>query len=145
MLSVSGNKIVDESGNPVFLQGMSFFWSQWMPQFYNAEVVEWLKSDWKVSLVRAAMAVEHDGYLTNPATEKARVEAVVDADEERRELQAELGELRRSRVYEHILSRDWGLDAPHLVDLSSMEESLPLLTDSASRCSRSFVCGCGLA
>lgn len=32
-----------------------------------------------MNMVRAAMGIEHDGYLTNPDTEKKRVEAVVDA------------------------------------------------------------------
>lgn len=79
-LRVEGNRIVgSKSGQPVRLRGMSLFWSQWMPQFWNAEAVHWLRSDWNVTLVRAAMAVEHEGYLANPQAEKARIRAVVDA------------------------------------------------------------------
>jgi len=79
-LRVSGNKIVSEkTGSPVRLRGMSLFWSQWMPQFWNGDLVAWLASDWRVSLVRAAMAVEHGGYLSDPWAERTRVEAVVDA------------------------------------------------------------------
>jgi endoglucanase len=79
MLSVRGNKIVDKTGAPVRLRGMSLFWSQWMPQFWNADVVSWLKNDWQSTVVRAAMGIEHGGYLENPLVETARMEAVVDA------------------------------------------------------------------
>merc|ERR1719497_214876 len=58
---------------------MSLFWSQWMPQFYNNATVRWLRSDWRGSGVRAAMAIEHDGYLADPSREKKRVMDVVDA------------------------------------------------------------------
>merc|ERR1711878_128722 len=78
-LSVSGNKIVDKNGDPVRLRGMSLFWSQWMPQYWNRAAIEWLASDWKITLIRCAMAIEHGGYLENPGAEKGRVEAVVDA------------------------------------------------------------------
>ena len=79
-LSISGNKIIDKNGEAVQLRGMSFFWSQWMGQYYTKEVVKWLKDDWQVTVVRAAMAVdESDGYLTNSETEKAKIIEVVDA------------------------------------------------------------------
>merc|ERR1719464_1795751 len=42
-------------------------------------VVEWLVSDWKITVIRCAMGIEHGGYLENPGTEKGRMEAVVDA------------------------------------------------------------------
>mmetsp|Transcript_88546 Transcript_88546/g.237499 ORF Transcript_88546/g.237499 Transcript_88546/m.237499 type:complete len:529 (+) Transcript_88546:114-1700(+) len=78
-LQVSGNHVVSSSGQPVRLRGMSLFWSQWMPQYWNGGATQWLTDDWKITLIRAAMAVENDGYLSNPAREKARVETVVDA------------------------------------------------------------------
>lgn len=78
-LSVQGNKIVGQNGQPVVLRGMSLYWSQWQPAFYNANVVKWLAEDWKCNIVRAAMAVEEEGYLTNPDAEKRRVMAVVQA------------------------------------------------------------------
>src|SRR5690606_6941617 len=77
-LSISGNKIVDKNGDAVQLRGMSFFWSQWMGQFYNKETVKWLVDDWQCTVVRAALAVdEADGYITNPDVEKAKIIAVV--------------------------------------------------------------------
>ena len=44
---------------------------------WNAGVTKWLKDDWHVTLVRAAMAVDKGGYLQNPGGEKAKLEAVV--------------------------------------------------------------------
>merc|ERR1719221_678488 len=35
-------------------------------------------------------------------------------------------ELRKSRIYETILAKDWGFDANHLVDLSEYEDKFPL-------------------
>ena len=78
-LRVVGNRIVDKTGKPVALHGMSLFWSQWMPQYYNADTINWLVKDWRCDIVRAAMAVDNDGYLKNPAAEKKRIVAVVDA------------------------------------------------------------------
>lgn len=78
-LSVKGGKLVDQNGEIAQLRGMSLFWSQWMPQFYNADAVRWLADDWNVSVVRAAMAIEHRGYLENPEREKECVFRVIDA------------------------------------------------------------------
>ncbi|WP_405383167.1 glycoside hydrolase family 5 protein [Maribacter sp. LLG6340-A2] len=78
-LSVSGTKVVDDNGNEVQLRGMSFFWSQWIGKYYTKETVKWLKDDWQCSVVRAAMAVEHEGYLENPTTERQKVEIVIEA------------------------------------------------------------------
>jgi len=58
---------------------MSLFWSQWYPAFWNADCVRNLVDDWHIQLIRAAMAVEHGGYLTNPVSEKQKVITVVDA------------------------------------------------------------------
>jgi endoglucanase len=78
-LRVQGNRIVDASGAPVQLRGMSLFWSQWIPKYYTANTVKWLRDDWKITVVRAAMAVKPDGYEKNPAAERDKVIAVVDA------------------------------------------------------------------
>lgn len=78
-LSVKGNRIVDQAGNPVILRGMALYWSQWKGQFYNPSAVKWLVDDWKCTVVRASMAVENGGYLTNAAAEKKKVMTVVQA------------------------------------------------------------------
>ena len=44
------------------LRGMSLYWSQWIPKYYTANTVKWLRDNWKVTVVRAAMAVKPDGY-----------------------------------------------------------------------------------
>jgi endoglucanase len=78
-LRVQGNRIVDKNGKPVQLRGMSLFWSQWIGKYYTADVVRWLRDDWKCTVVRAALAVEPDGYLKNPDVEKKKLFTVVEA------------------------------------------------------------------
>ncbi|WMJ73903.1 glycoside hydrolase family 5 protein [Cytophagaceae bacterium ABcell3] len=79
-LSVDGNYIIGEHGDTVQLRGMSFFWSQWKGEYYNKRVVQWLRDDWKCTVVRAAMGVdESGGYLHNAYEEKEKVERIVKA------------------------------------------------------------------
>lgn len=79
-LQVIGTQLSDAKGKPFMLNGMSFGWSCFHPRFYTKEAVKWLKNDWNVNVVRAAMGVEHpDGYLKNPQGNIKRVETVVDA------------------------------------------------------------------
>lgn len=78
-LKTSGNKILDKNNNPVQLRGMSLFWSQWMPQFYNKEAVAWLVKDWNINIIRAAMGVdENGGYISFPEREKQKVFTIID-------------------------------------------------------------------
>ncbi|MCE4553027.1 carbohydrate-binding protein [Roseateles cellulosilyticus] len=81
-LSVSGNRVL-AGGQPASFAGNSLFWSNtgWGGEkFYNASVVGWLKKDWGTKVIRVAMGVEESGgYLQDPAGNKARVKAVVDA------------------------------------------------------------------
>lgn len=78
-LKVLGTKVVNEHNEPVRLRGMSLFWSQWMPQFWKASTIGWLKEDWQISFVRAAMGIEMGGYLENPSAELHKLEGVVEA------------------------------------------------------------------
>src|SRR5690349_4340251 len=79
-LKVDGAQLKDEKGNSVVLRGMSFGWHNWWPRFYNAGTVQWLKKDWNITVVRAAMGVEPDsGYLKQPSFSKEKIKAVVDA------------------------------------------------------------------
>jgi len=56
---------------------MSFFWSQWMGHYWNGDVVEWMRKDWKATPLRAAMDVEMGGHLENPEREAAKLHAVI--------------------------------------------------------------------
>lgn len=78
-LQVQGTHLVDKNGNVVVLRGMSLFWSQWGPQFFNEECIKWLRDDWKCTVIRAPLAVDHGGYLENPAEELQKIYRVVDA------------------------------------------------------------------
>lgn len=82
-LRTSGNKIVDKNGAPVSLAGSSLFWS--IPgwggdKYWNNNVVNFLKNDWKSTIVRAPMGVEDGGgYIQNPTANKALMKTVVDS------------------------------------------------------------------
>jgi aryl-phospho-beta-D-glucosidase BglC (GH1 family) len=75
-----GSQIQSAAGQPVLLRGQGFGWDNWWPQYYNADVVSWLRDDWCVDVVRPAMGIEPDGaYLMNPEASRARIKAVVEA------------------------------------------------------------------
>jgi len=59
-LRVLNGNIVGTHNNPVQLRGMSLFWShsQHARHFYNAATVAHLATDWRASVVRAAMAID---------------------------------------------------------------------------------------
>jgi endoglucanase len=79
-LSVQGAQIVDATGQPVVLRGQAFGWDNWWPQYYNADVVRWLRDDWCVDVVRPAIGIEPSGaYLSQPKVSTQRARAVVDA------------------------------------------------------------------
>ncbi len=78
-LSVKSNRIVDQTGRPFALRGTSLFWSQWQPQYFNEAAIRWLKKDWGANVVRAPLAVHEDGYLSHPARELEKIEAVLQA------------------------------------------------------------------
>ena len=77
-LSVVGNKVL-AGGRVASFAGISLFWSNngWKgDRFYNADVISWLKSDWKSN----TMGVEASGgYLDDRNGNKAKVKAVVEA------------------------------------------------------------------
>ena len=83
LLQVSGNQIINKNGAPISLAGNSFFWSNdnWGGErFYNPEIVEWLKTDWNTTIIRASMGVEDSGgYLDNKTGNKDRIKIIVEA------------------------------------------------------------------
>lgn len=78
-LRVEGSRILDQRGEPVMLRGMSLFWSQWQPQYYNPSAIRWLRDDWNINVIRAAIAVDQGGYLANPEREMKKAETVIEA------------------------------------------------------------------
>ena len=68
-LRVQGADIINENGEKVQLQGMSLFWSQWEPDYYEYNTIKWLRDDWCSNVVRAACGVEDNvaqGIAGNP-------------------------------------------------------------------------------
>ncbi|MGV3541063.1 MAG: glycoside hydrolase family 5 protein [Rufibacter sp.] len=79
-LHVDGTQLVDKKGKPVLLRGMSFGWHNFWPRFYTAQTVSWLREDWKINVIRAAMGIEpRAGYLQKPEWSKEKLKTVVDA------------------------------------------------------------------
>ena len=84
-LSVKGVNIVNEKGEIVSFAGNSFFWSNqyWRGHdFYNKDVVKWLKEDWNSEIVRCAMAIDakvKEGYHEAPEENIETIEKVIDA------------------------------------------------------------------
>lgn len=79
-LRVEGNQIVNQQGIPPQLRGISLSWSVWNGRkYYTPAVVDWLCKDFKISLLRASMAVQPDsGYLSDPVAQRTLITQVVD-------------------------------------------------------------------
>jgi endoglucanase len=78
-LRVDGGNLVDQAGEPVQLKGVSTMWLNWEQSYASSkEGLRWLRDNWGLSVVRAAMGVEPNGaYLTNPTVMAADVRTVV--------------------------------------------------------------------
>ncbi|WP_163711222.1 glycoside hydrolase family 5 protein [Mangrovibacterium lignilyticum] len=79
-LKIANGQIVDEHNKAPQLRGLSFSWSIWNGQkYYNPAVVDWICSDFKVSLIRVSMGIEPEGgYLDKPEFQKELVTTVID-------------------------------------------------------------------
>jgi cellulose 1,4-beta-cellobiosidase len=64
-LSTTNGRLVDQSGAPIQLHGMSTHGLQWFGQFANKDPIKWLRDDWNANVIRAAMYIGEGGYLTN--------------------------------------------------------------------------------
>ncbi|WP_316846833.1 glycoside hydrolase family 5 protein [Pedobacter psychrodurus] len=80
-LKVMGGKILNSKNVEPQLRGVSLSWSIWGgKKYYNADVVNWLQSDFNISLLRVSMAVQPDGgYLQNPVEQEQLVSNTIDA------------------------------------------------------------------
>jgi endoglucanase len=81
-LKVTGTQLVDSKGMPVQLKGPSSMWLNWESQKFaeDKQGLEWMRDNWKASLIRAAMGVDTtdtDDYLSAPDVAKAQVNAIV--------------------------------------------------------------------
>jgi endoglucanase len=80
-LHVSGTELRDESNQRVQLKGVSSMWLNWEDDGYaeSLQGLKWLRNNWQLSIIRAAMGVTPDGaYLTNPEKAEAQVTTIVD-------------------------------------------------------------------
>ena len=73
-LSVQGTTLVNESGEPIQLRGMSSYGLNAIGKFFNEDIVKTLAEDWGCGVIRLAMYTVASGggeaYIRNPA-EKA--------------------------------------------------------------------------
>jgi endoglucanase len=80
-LKVVDGQLVNEAGAPIQLKGVSSMWLNWESQAYaeNATALRWMRNNWKLTVIRAAMGVEPPGaYLELPDIAKQQVFDVVD-------------------------------------------------------------------
>ena len=65
-LSVKGNQLVDESGTPIQLKGISTHGIAWFPDYINEYCFKELKQKWGMNVIRIAMyTAESGGYCTD--------------------------------------------------------------------------------
>jgi endoglucanase len=78
-LRVQDGNLVDQAGAPVQLKGVSTMWLNWEQSYASSkEGLRWLRDNWGLTVIRAAMGVEPSGgYLINPSGMAANVRAVV--------------------------------------------------------------------
>jgi endoglucanase len=80
-LKVVGTELQDESGDAVQLKGVSSMWLNWEDDGYAEDptALRWMRNNWKLSVIRAAMGVEPDNaYLAFPEAAKEQVYRIVD-------------------------------------------------------------------
>ena len=79
-LRIEGNQMVDKQGTPPQLRGISLSWSIWAgKKYYNSNVVDWLTKDFRMSILRASMAVQPEGgYLQKPDEQLDLMTKVID-------------------------------------------------------------------
>lgn len=79
-LHVCGTTICDQNNAKVQLKGVSSMWLNWENTGYaeNASALTWMRDNWKLTVIRAAMGVEPDGaYLSNPTKARGQVEQII--------------------------------------------------------------------
>ncbi|GCD19192.1 endoglucanase [Cellulomonas algicola] len=82
-LRVCGVNLCNQYGKPIQLRGVSTHGLQWFAKCYNTASLDTLANDWKADVLRIAMYVNEDGYVTDPAGFTSRVNSLVDQAEQR--------------------------------------------------------------
>lgn len=77
-LRANGTQLVDKNNQQVQLRGMSSHGLQWYGDYMNIDSIRWLRDDWGINVIRAAMYTSSDGYISNPSL-KYKVFEIVDA------------------------------------------------------------------
>ncbi len=70
-LHVDGTHLVDESGNYVWLRGVSTHGIAWYPQYINMDAFTTLRDEWNVNVIRLAMYTEEYGGYCNGGDKEA--------------------------------------------------------------------------
>jgi endoglucanase len=78
-LRVEGPNLVDASGTPVQLKGISTMWLNWEDKYSTSKAgLQWMRDNWNITLFRAAMGVEPEGaYLSDPDKAMEHLRTVV--------------------------------------------------------------------
>lgn len=75
-LSVKGTQLVDASGNPIQLKGVSTHGLQWFPDFVNYDAFKSLRDEWGCNVVRLAMYTHEGGYCSG--ADKTNLKNLID-------------------------------------------------------------------
>ncbi|WP_327644443.1 cellulase family glycosylhydrolase [Micromonospora zamorensis] len=79
-LRVCGTTMCDKTAARVQLRGISSMWLNWetAPYAENLSALTWMRDNWNLQVIRAAMGVEPAGaYLSDPAKARAQVETII--------------------------------------------------------------------
>lgn len=64
-LNVQGTKLVDKTGKPYQIQGVSTHGIAWFPEYVNRDAFKTMRDEWGINCVRLAMySAENNGYCT---------------------------------------------------------------------------------
>lgn len=80
-LQVVGAQLTDRHGAPVQLKGVSTMWLHWETKGYaqSFEGLQWMRDNWGIQVIRAAMGVEASGgYVSRAASNARELRAVVE-------------------------------------------------------------------
>ncbi len=77
-LQIQNGRLCNQAGSPIQLKGMSSHGLQWFGSLVNADVLRWLRDDWRASVFRAAMYTAEGGYIQNPSV-KGKVKEAIEA------------------------------------------------------------------